>query len=329
MAFLARMLVCASVVAAQPAALSLVSDLSEPEERGRMITLTSMGQAFGATAAYMLAGELLARLPGLIPTDSLLSGMAPWRLVQLAFALAAFAAAAALLALREPARREAGALGAEDGIRATLSALWDCRRLLFPLAVGMVSIGMADAAAGIWAVPILSRSFHQSPADFGAWLGILNLGSSMLGAAIGGFAADIGQRGRGQAGALLGAVLGAALSVPAALFPVMPNVSAFAVLLGLLLGAGACVNIAATSAVMVLLPNRLRGMCISVLVAIIGLVAFGAAPLLVSLAARSPAEGGDLTLPLAVIGVATSIAATAAFLRAMRVARTMQTGELP
>lgn len=327
-AFLARMLVCAAVVAAQPAALSLVSDLTEPEGRGRMITLTSMGQAFGATAAYMLAGELLSALPKLVP-GGWLAGLAPWRLVQLAFALASFAAMAALLALREPARQEAGALEDEAGLGPTLRALWDFRRLLLPLAAGMVSIGMADAAAGIWAVPILSRSHHQSPADFGAWLGMLNLGSSVIGAVIGGLAADFGQRGRGQAGALLGAVAGAVLSVPAGLFPLMPNVAGFAVLLGLLLAAGACVNIAATSAVMVLLPNRLRGMCISVLVAVIGLVAFGVAPLLVSLSARSLAQDGGLTLPLAVVGVATSLAAVAAFLRAMRVARDMQTGEPP
>ena len=65
-AFASRMLVAAAVVAAQPAALSLVSDLTQPAERGRMIMLTSLGQAFGGTAAYMLAGVLLAWLPGQI-----------------------------------------------------------------------------------------------------------------------------------------------------------------------------------------------------------------------------------------------------------------------
>jgi MFS family permease len=327
-AFASRMLVAAAVVAAQPAALSLVADLTEPEERGRMITLTSLGQAFGGTAAYMLAGVLLEWLPGLAPAGGVLSGLAPWRLVQLAFAASVLAATAALLWMREPVRREDGgaADAADGGLGATLRALWSYRRLLLPLAGGMVSIGMADAAAAIWAVPILTRTFHQVPADFGPWLGMLNLGAGVAGAVIGGLAADFGQRGRGQAGALVGAVFGAALSVPAALFAVMPSVASFAVLLGLLLASGACVNIAATSAVMVLLPNRLRGMCISVLVAAIGLVAFGLAPLLVSLTARLSAHGGDLTVPLASVGVITSLAATAAFVRAMRVARHLNPG---
>ena len=38
-AFVARMLVGAAVIAAQPTALSLVADLTEASERGRMITL--------------------------------------------------------------------------------------------------------------------------------------------------------------------------------------------------------------------------------------------------------------------------------------------------
>lgn len=327
-AFFSRMLVCAAVVAAQPAALSLVSDLTAPDQRGRVITVVSLGQAVGATIAYVLAGVLLEWLPAQAPMHAggALAAMAPWRAVQVLFGLGVLAAAVALFALREPARQEAGAAVVQD-LRSTLAALWSYRPLLLPLAIGMISIGMADAAAGIWAVPILTRVFHLAPADFGTWLGMLNLGSSVAGALIGGLAADMGQRGRGQSGALLGALLGAVVSVPAALFPVMPAVVPFAVLLGVLLGAGACVNIAATSAVMVLLPNRLRGMCISVLVAMIGLVAFGIAPLLVSFSAHWSARGGDLTAPLAVVGVATSLAAVAAFMRAIGVARHLQPGE--
>ena len=327
-AFAARMLVAVAVVAAQPAALSLVADLTRPEQRGRMITLTALGQAFGGTAAFMLAGVLLAWLPGLVPAGTALTGLAPWRLVQLAFAVAVAATMVALLWMREPARQERAGADDDAGLRATLHALWGYRRLLLPLGGGMVSIGMADAAAAIWAVPVLTRTFHQAPADFGPWLGMLNLGCGVAGALIGGLAADFGQRGRGQAGALLGGVVGAALSVPAALFPVMPTVGGFAVLFGLLLTCGACVNIAATSAVMVLLPNRLRGMCMSVLVAVIGLVAFGIAPLLVSLAARLTAEGTDLNVPLATVGVITSLAGSAAFVRAMRVARRINSGEI-
>ena len=108
-AFIARMLVGASVVAAQPAALSLVADLTDASQRGRMITLISLGQAFGGTVAFMLAGVLLPWLPTVVPEGSSLAALAPWRLVQLAFAGAVLLATVALLLLREPPRREAGA----------------------------------------------------------------------------------------------------------------------------------------------------------------------------------------------------------------------------
>jgi MFS family permease len=325
-AFVARMLVCAAVVAAQPATLSLVADLTEPSERGRMITLTSLGQALGGTVAYILAGKLLAWLPGMMPADSVWSTMAPWRLVQLAFAAAALLATAALFLMREPVRREA-AIGESAKLGDAMRALWGYRRFLLPLTAGMITVGMADAAAGIWAVPVLTRTFHQTPADFGTWLGLLNLVSGMLGAVLGGLAADLGQRRRGHSGAVLGAVLGAALSIPAALFPIMPDVTWFAVLLAVLLASGACVNIAATSAIMVIVPNQLRGVCMSLVVAVIGMSAFGIAPLLVSLSAQAFAGGADLAVPLSWVGVVTSILATFAFLRAMRSARNINPTE--
>lgn len=318
-AFVARMMVGAAVAAAQPAALSLVADLTRPEVRGRMVTLLSLGQALGSTMAFVLAGALLAWLPAALPPGAL-AALAPWRLVQLAFAAVVLASAFALLLMREPARREGGADG--DGkLGEALRALWGYRRFLLPLAGGMVTIGMADAAAAIWAVPILTRNFHQAPADFGTWMGMLNLGSGVIGAVLGGVSADLGQRKWGHGGALSGAVIGAVLSIPAALFAVVPGVRWFAGLLALLLTCGACANIAATSAIMVVLPNRLRGTCLSLLVAAIALVAFGIAPLLVSLSAHATAGGTDLTVPLAWVGVITSILASAAFVHAMRAAR--------
>jgi len=171
----------------------------------------------------------------------------------------------------------------------------------------------------IWAVPVLTRDFHQTPADFGTWMGLVNLGANIAGAVIGGLVADLGQRRRGRAGVLLGAVIGAALSVPAALFCVMPSVAGFAAMLAVLLCAGACVNIAATSAIAVILPNELRGICFSMLVAVIGIAAFGIAPLLVSLGAQALGREGHIAAPLAAVGVLTSLAAVAAFVQAMRV----------
>lgn len=312
MLFAGRVLVGSAVVASQSATLSLVADLTTAEQRGRVIMLTSLGQALGTAVAFWLAGQLLPWLEGG-------TGPAPWREVQLVFAAAVFASAAALLLLREPVRREAGTAHGGD-LRQALRGLWSFRRFLLPLVGGMVTVGMADAAAAIWAVPVLTRNFHQTPADFGPWMGAVNFGANLAGALLGGLAADLGQRGHGRSGVLAGAVLGALLSVPAALFPVMPGVASFGLLFALLLTAGGAVNIAATSALMVILPNELRGIGMSLLVAVIGLTAFGIAPLLVS-AVPQLLPQADIAISLAGVGVVTSLLATAAFVFAMRDAR--------
>lgn len=321
LAFVARMLVGAAVIAAQPTALSLVADLTEASERGRMVTLVSIGQALGGSLGYAVAGPLLRWLPQLLSASTGLASLAPWRLVLLAVAAAVLLASVPLLFLREPVRREQGtALGGD--LRAALRELRAYQRFLWPLVGGMVTVGMADAAAAIWAVPVLTRNFHQRPEDFGAWLGLLTFVSNVLGAIIGGVMADLGQRKHGgRAGALLGAALGAALSVPAALYPVMPSPTGFALAMGLFLACGAWVSIAAISSVMVILPNELRGTFICLLVAAMGLSAYGVAPLLVSLGAWFLGGHGDIALSLTVVGLATSLLGTFSFLAAMRAAR--------
>ena len=53
---------------------------------------------------------------------------------------------------------------------------------------------MADFAAGVWAAPVLRRDYHQGPEQFGGWLGLAVLLGGLLGAALGGFAADLGHK---------------------------------------------------------------------------------------------------------------------------------------
>ena len=321
LAFAARMLVGASVIAAQPTALSLVGDLTEASERGRWVTVISIGQALGGSLGYAVAGPLLRWLPALAASAGTLATTSPWRLVLLAVAAAVLLASVPLFLMREPERRELGSASGKS-LRSALAELKSYQRFLWPVVGGMVTVGMADAAAAIWAVPVLTRDFHQKPEDFGAWMGLLTLVANVLGAVLGGVMADLGQRRQGgRAGALLGAALGTALSVPAALYPVMPNVTAFALSMGLFLTCGAWVSIAAISSVMVVLPNELRGTFICLLVAAIGLTAYGIAPLLVSLGGWFAGGHGGIAISLTVVGVATSVLGTFSFIAAMRAAQ--------
>jgi MFS family permease len=319
--FTARMLVGIAIAGAIPAAISMASDLSSTGVRGRAMSTLALGQVLGSAATYAVVGVLLSALPELFSERLGITSLAPWRLVQLVFALVMTLLGFMLLALHEPARQESGRAQGGD-MRAALRELWDYRRLLIPLVIGVTTIGMADAAASIWAVPVLTRSFHLEPVDFGSWMGLVMLISGLGGVVAGGLLADYGQRLAGRGGILLGAAVAAGLSIPAAFFPVMGGVFGFATLFAVLLGAGACAGIVSTSAVAVLLPNELRGLCSSVLSAVGTVVAFGLAPSLVSVAAQLTGHGDDIRWPLAAVGAATSAIGLLAFLYSMRVART-------
>ncbi len=318
--FAARMLVGLSFAGVFIAALSLVSDISSPASRGRFVMLLYLGQVFGAATCFALAGFLVNWLPTALPAWLGLASMAPWRIVQVVFAAAIFAGALLLLFLREPTRKELGnAANANLGV--ALRQLWGYRKVLLPLLVGLATINMADAAAGIWAVPVLTRTFHQTPADFGLWMGLIALFAGIGGALAGGFLSDFGQKLAGRGGILIGAILGAALSIPGAFYPVMPTVLSFALLLSLFLVAGSCNGTAATAAAAVLIPNELRGITVSIFGTISMLVSYGVAPLLVSLTADGMGLGTNIGWPLAGIGCATSVIGTVAFVIAMRDAR--------
>jgi len=318
--FATRMLVGLSFAGVFMTALSLISDLSSAGSRGRYVMLLYLGQVFGAAACFVLVGALVGWLPTVIPASWGLTALAPWRLVQIVFALAILGGALSILFVREPDGGEVGNAFQGD-TRAALRELWGYRRVLLPLLIGMATINMADSASEIWAVPVLTRTFHQQPADFGTWMGLIALCAGIGCALAGGFLSDFGQRIAGRGGILIGAILGAAISIPAAFYPLMPNVQAFAVLLAIFLVAGSCNGTAGTAAVALLMPNELRGITTAIFGTISMLVAYGIAPLLVSLTAGGLGFGADIGVPLATIGCITSVIGTIAFLVAMRDAR--------
>ncbi len=315
----ARMLVGGAFAGAVPAAVSLGSDLSSTTTRGRVMAILGLGQIIGSALTFTLVGALLEALPRLQSHLSIVSGLAPWRIVQLAFAIAMLILTALLTLLAEPPRQEVGT-AADGDLGKTLIELKRYAKLLIPLGIGLTTIGIADSAAAIWAVPVLTRFFHQSPSDFGAWMGLAFLVSGLGGTAVGGLLADFGQRTTGPRGVLIGAAVASAVSLPAALFPISPSVNSFAWLFGLLLGTGACASVVATSAVAVLIPNELRGLTLSLLTAVGLIIAYGVAPSMVSLTAQAMGSGEDIRMALTLIGIGSSAIGLVAFLYSIRVA---------
>ena len=291
--------------------VSLAADLCRAEIRGRSMLLLTIGKYAGSAAAFALGGQLF----GLFAKSGLY-GLPAWRSVHLVLGLVSAALTLLLLALREPARQERETVSAPA--RMVARELWARRAFLLPMFVGQTSVLMADAAAAIWAAPVLSRSFGQTPAQFAGWMGPVVFGAGAAGAIAGGIAADWGHRSGRRGGILIGAVIAALVAFPAALFPIMPNVFWFGAAMTLLLLGGTVTGLVVATAIAVLLPNELRGLCVGTFVAFGGLIAFGFSPPLVT--GLSLWLGGEshLAAALAVVGLAVSIIGVLGFALAYR-----------
>ena len=312
--FMARMLAGLGGMCALPMAISIAADLSPPDRRGRAILILSVGQIIGVAGAFALGGWLF----GVLGTTSVF-GLTAWRGVHLVFAAFGLAALLSLFLLNEPKRLEI-AEGLSIPLHEAIAEMWARRALILPLLIGQIAVVMADTAATIWAAPVLSRNYGLTPAQFSAWIGAVILVAGILGAVFGGLAADFGHKSRIPGGLLIGAVAAAALSIPAAFFPVMPTVGAFAAMLTLLLLCGAATGLITATAVAVLIPNEIRGFCLGLFVVGGAVIGLAVAPTLVSVV--SSAIGGQRGLPwgLAITGVATGVAALTGFVRSMMIA---------
>lgn len=313
--FIGRMLTAIGTTGALTAVLSLGSDYCRPEQRGRAMLIPNIAKIAGVSAGFTVAGLLLSNLSDHhLP---LLVNASPWRNAQWLLGIASVLLSIPLLLLREPPRHEV-----ESGPGAPLKTIFaevKARRgWIIPLFVGQTSVVMADAAAAIWVSPVLQRSYHLSPGEFAGWLGALVLVTGILGCAIGGMVADLGQRSTVRGGLMVGAIFAAFVGVPSALFPIMPGVGSFAISIGALMLAGNVTAIIATVALTVWLPNELRGLCIGGFIAIAGLIGFGLAPSLVTLVSSWLGGEQHLAAALAIVGGLVSIISVAGFAAAMR-----------
>ena len=314
--FLARMLVGTGATGTLTAALSLCADYCLPEARGRALLLVNLGKALGMGLAFALTAWLFGLFLGQVLPDSL--GLhAAWRSAHVALAVIGVVSILPLLLLREPARQEVEATAGAP-FRVAAAELWARRRFVAPLFGGQIAVVMADAAAGIWVAPVLVRNHHLQPQDFGGWLGLLIFSAGTLGTVVGGITVDLGQKGSRRGGLLLGAVIAAALGVPAALFPVVPSLGGLAAAMFVLCLVGGITSLAVSAALTVFLPNELRGLTIGAFIAIAGLIGFGIAPTLVTWTSGVLGGESHLAPALAIVGVMTSALALASFWLAMR-----------
>lgn len=259
--FGARLISGIGAATAFPVLVSILADVCMPERRGRSMLLVSIGAWAGVAAAFAIGGTLFGWLEA-NPT-ALVPGMPPWRAVHLIVGIAASLLVLPLFLIREPTRHEVEQ--ENPGFKQAISAFWKRRVFLGGLYVGNFAGGFAEGAAALWIGSVLVRQYDQSPGEFGGWVGLVILGSGIVGSVIGGVTADLSQKLKMRGAILLPALIATALTIPASAYPIMPNVTLFAWMLFALLLGGVIVNLVNSAAIAVLLPNEERATSLAAL----------------------------------------------------------------
>jgi MFS family permease len=302
MLFVARCLVGLATPMSAVAAYSLLADIYPSAQRGRAIMTIVLGQAGGASLAFALGGSLLA---------SAGAGADAWRQAMLWMAVPLAPVSILILLLREPSR--SGGHASRPPVREIWPELWRYRGVLGTLVAGVAVVNLADGAAMIWAAPTLARNFDLPADRIGAILGTALLVSGVLGPVVGGALADVCQR-TGGPRRTINVLCGlTALSVPASLFALMPGAASAGVPLTLFLALGAAISVMTTAVAIVVMPNELRGLCVTLKFAVGTLFGLGIAPFAVSFLSSALGGRAQIGASLAWVCVSTSLFGTMMF----------------
>lgn len=312
--FVARALAGVGTMSLIPVAISVVADLSAPTLRGRAMLFVGIGNTVGPAMAFIAGAALFTAFSGGLDLPGVT--LSPWREASLVIGLLSLLLLLPQLLLREPGRHEVETTS--NSLTLMIKAIAKRWKFLLPLFVGQISVIMADAAAGVWAVPVLQRDLHQSVGQASGLLGGMLIIAGLIGPVIAGFAADRGHKSKVRGGILIGAVIAAAIGVPTALFPILTSVPAFAVVLFLLLIAGSITGLITATAIAVLMPNEERGLCLGAFMILGALVGLGLSPVLVTFGSGLMGGEAHLAQALAAVGVVVGLISLAGFIIAMR-----------
>jgi MFS family permease len=213
----------------------------------------------GIGAAILIGGGVLhfVQLGALAGTP--LAGQAPWRLVLLLIGAPGLLWALVILAIREPARRAAEEPTASTPI--VQGTGWS-RVIPIYIVVGIASL--VDNAVGAWAPTLLTREFHMDRAKVGMELGIMLTAAFGGGVLVGGWLADrAGMRG-GWSRKLLVCLIAGALILPVAALINAPHVTLVLVSIPAYFALSGVVTACGFSAILDVVPNRSRGLAMSI-----------------------------------------------------------------
>jgi MFS family permease len=326
--FASRIGVGLGEAALSPAAISLISDYFPPSRRGTAVGFFLSGIAMGSGVAILIGGGVLhaIELGALAATP--LATYAPWRMVLLVIGGPGLLWALVILLIREPLRQTAEGevvAGVADG-STWRSTPWT---QVVPIYVVLAAASFVDNAVGAWAPTLLIRDFGKDPAQIGVELGLLLTVGFGGGVLIGGALADrAGARG-GWPRKLRVCLYSGLLILPASLLMNSPTFSFVLAGVPLYFALSGIVTAVGFSAILDVVPNRSRGLAMSMSFFLNVALGAGLGPTAVAVAGAhvfnaKAGLGPPLVLTVAA-GYLVALAAVCAALSSFRARRTVTT----
>lgn len=275
--FIARLGVGAGEATLTPAAHSMIADLFPRERLGRAMSVYALGIYVGSGLALLL-GALAIRLAEqrsrwVLP---LVGEVFPWQMVFVFVGLPGLLVALAVLALREPPRRDAAA---PMHWRETLAWLRSERGFMTHHLLGFGLLSLVAYASAAWIPTAFVRSFGFSAVQAALLLGGMTVVFSVAGCVAGGLWSDRLARGAGPRARLrVGVWAGIGLALSCVALAAAPGATLAAAALVPLCVFVALPFGAATAVLAEVAPPRLRGQASALYLFAVSVIGIGLGP---------------------------------------------------
>jgi len=267
-----------------PAAYSLIADSFPAERRATAISVYSMGVYLGSGLAFLVGGLVIqfASAQGDV-TLPVLGEVRPWQLIFLILGGAGVLFTLLMFAVKEPARRGAGA-----GVAVPLSEVGRYiranRRTVLLHNFGFAGLAFAGYGSAAWIPTFFIRTHGWDAGQVGIVYGSIVAVFGCLGIVFGGRLADwMAKRGRSDANMRVGlyAALGALPMV--VLYPLMDSAFWASVLMAPTVFCLSMPFGVAPAAIQEIMPNSMRGQASAIYLFVITLIGLGVGPTAVAL----------------------------------------------
>jgi len=300
-----------------PAAVSLIADMFDRNERALPTSIYMAVSGIMGTGAFAVGGVALDLAEALAPS----LGLPPWRAALiLVGAPGVLLAVLIILTVAEPQRRVEGPSAQDPASQKGWSYLIANRRLYLPFYLGVGVLNIFSMGLVAWLTTFLVRAHGIEPAEAGYLFSIAGVPAGAFGSFLWPWiAGKLEARGRADASFVLLAVT-AVLVVPLAwLVPAAPSATITALLVGVII-----VVVSANTTLPLLIiqaagPGWIRGRLTAICLLAYGLIGLALGPVLVAgLGERLPQSPRALGLSLALTATGAGLTACGCFLAACK-----------